>query len=105
MGLDGERELGEPLGGHEPAVGDAAREVRSLRPEQLLPDGGVDAVGADEDGDLGCLAVLELERHVVALSTNPVSRWSTWMRSSGRPAASVASGRHGASGSAGSRRR
>ena len=48
-----ELEVAQPLGRHQPAVGDAAREARLLGPEQDPAHPRVDAVGAHDDVEVG----------------------------------------------------
>ena len=62
-----EVEVAQALGRHQPAVGGAAGEDGVLRPEQHLADGRVDAVGADEEVDLGRRAVREGRLDAVAV--------------------------------------
>ena len=64
-------QVAQALGGHQPAVGGAAGEDGVLRPEEHPPDGGVDAVGADEQVDLDRRAVLEGRLDAVAVIGEP----------------------------------
>jgi hypothetical protein len=53
--------------GHEPAIGGATVESRAPFPEEEAAHCGMDPIGADEDVDRRCLAVLERHFDVVAI--------------------------------------
>ena len=63
---DLELQVAQPLGRHQPAVGDAAGEARLLGPEQESADRRVDAVGADQRVELGAGAVGETGLDAIA---------------------------------------
>ena len=64
---DLEPELAQPLGRHQPAVGDAAGEARLLGPEQEPAHRRVDPVRADQHVELGARAVGEARLDAVAV--------------------------------------
>jgi hypothetical protein len=60
-------EVAEALGGHQPAIGHAAREGRVLGSEEGAAHRGVDAIGSDRDVSLDGRAALEDRLHAIAV--------------------------------------
>ena len=67
LGRHFEIEMGEPIGRHQPAIGDAAGEAGLFGTEQGATHRRVDAVGPHQRVDADVRAVLELGLDVVAV--------------------------------------
>ena len=65
-----EAEIGDALGRHQPAIGDAAGKFRILGAEQQRPHSRMDTVGADQDVGGDALAVGEFDLDRIAALGN-----------------------------------